>query len=100
MTQGKVLHEPLNAHDATRLIHTIAREGDVGWSHHGREQMQARTMTAGDCLNVMRSGVVTEPADLISGTWRYRIHTQRMSVVVAFRTDTELTVVTAWRNRR
>jgi hypothetical protein len=56
-------------------------------------------LTTVDCVNVMRAGAVTEPADFERGTWRYRIHTNRICVVVAFRSETEIVVVTAWRKR-
>jgi len=44
----------------------------------------------------LKAGCV-EGKDLISGTWRYRIRTPEVCVVVAFRSETELVVVTAWR---
>ncbi len=53
-------------------------------------------MTTVDAVNVLRGGVV-RPGEFENGTWRYRVQTRRMTVVVAFRSTTELTVVTAWR---
>ena len=41
-----------------------------------------------------------EPAEWEHGSWRYRVHTQRIWVVVAFRSETRLVIVTAWRTRR
>lgn len=32
-----------------------------------------------------------------NGSWRYRVRTARMAVIVAFRSETALRVVTAWR---
>ena len=52
-----------------------------------------------DAVNVLRGGVV-EPAELEAGTWRYRVRTSRMYFVVVLRSETELRVVTAWRNKR
>ena len=52
----------------------------------------------GSCANVLRAGTVG-PAEAEHGEWRYRVRTQRMAVVVAFRSETELRVVTAWRFR-
>ena len=49
-----------------------------------------------DAINVLRGGIV-EPGEFENGSWRYRVRTQRMYVVVAFRSETELRVVTAWR---
>jgi hypothetical protein len=58
-----------------------------------------------DVVNVLRGGVV-RPAEFENGSWRYRVETQRITVVVAFDPDPdeaetedeiELVVVTAWR---
>jgi hypothetical protein len=56
-------------------------------------------LTAVDATNVLRGGVV-EPGEFENGSWRYRIRTQRIYVVVSFRSETELRVVTAWRWKR
>ena len=92
--------EPLGPDDATHLIHQIAREGDVAWSQHALEEMHADNLTTVDCVHALRAGAVDEPAELIMGSWRYRIHTQRIWPVVAIRSETEIVVVTAWRRQR
>jgi hypothetical protein len=53
-------------------------------------------MSVLDCVNILRGGVV-RPAELERGTWRYRVETARMAVVVAFRSRDTLVIVTAWR---
>jgi hypothetical protein len=92
--------EALDRERATALIHRIIRDGQVAWSQHAIDEMRKDKLTTVDCTNVLRAGAVTEPADLERGTWRYRVHTQRMCVVVAFRSDEELVVITVWRKRR
>lgn len=94
------MNEPLHLDAATALIHRIVRDGAVAWSQHALHEIRADDLTTVDCVNVLRGGAVSEPAELINGTWRYRIHTQRINVVVAIRSETELVVVTAWRRRR
>jgi hypothetical protein len=81
-------------------VKRIVREGDIAWSEHARKEMAKDNLDMGDCLNVLRAGAVSEPPDLERGTWRYRVHTSRICVVVAFRSETELAVVTAWRKKR
>ncbi len=49
-----------------------------------------------DCVNVLRAGVA-EPPEFEKGSWRYRVNTNRICVVVAFRSETYLVVVTTWR---
>jgi hypothetical protein len=94
------VNEPLAPDVATRLVKQIIRNGDVSWSDHVKEELLKDDLTTGDCLNVLRAGAVTESADLERGTWRYRVHTNRMCVVVAFRSECELRIVTTWRKRR
>ena len=52
-----------------------------------------------DVVNVLRNGTLTETGELVATTWRYRLHTERFCVVVAFRSVTELVLVTAWRKK-
>jgi hypothetical protein len=73
-----VLVEPLSPPDARRLIREILH------------------LTMVDVTNVLRGGVV-DPAEFENGSWRYRVRTARIAVIVAFRSETELRVVTAWR---
>jgi hypothetical protein len=40
---------------------------------------------------------VVDPAEFENSSWRYRVRTARIAVIVAFRSETELRVVTAWR---
>ena len=94
------LKEPLSPDAATALLHKVIREGQVACSQHAADEMRADDLDLVDCVNVLRAGAVSEPADLINGTWRYRIHTNRMTVVVAFRSDAEIVIVTAWREKR
>jgi hypothetical protein len=93
------LSEPLRSDDCRLLIRTILQSGRFTYSRHAKEEMLADDMTTVDCENVLRGGVV-QPPDFEKGSWRYRVETSRMAVVVAFRSSTELVVVTAWRVKR
>jgi len=42
----------------------------------------------------------SEPGEFEHGTWRCRVETSRITVVVAFRSEHELVVVTGWRTGR
>jgi hypothetical protein len=82
--------------DAKRLIGQIVRKGTIGYSNHALDEMRKDDLTTVDVVNVLRGGVV-EFCEEVRRTWRYRVRTSRMTVVVAFRSETWLTVVTAWR---
>ena len=85
--------------DARRLIREILTAGEVVSSRHAADEMAKDDLTLIDCINILHGGVV-EPAELERGTWRYRVHARRISFVAAFRSETRLVVVTAWRSRR
>jgi hypothetical protein len=91
-----VLVEPLKPADAKNLIRQILLTGNVVLTSHAQQEMAKDNMTMLDVTNVLRGGVV-DPGEYENGSWRYRVRTGRMCVVVAFRSEAELVVVTAWR---
>ena len=91
-----MLKEPLRAIEAERLIRKIIVEGNYVLSKHAKEELAKDDLDQVDCVNVLRSGWCGEP-ELVNDSWRYRVSTDRMCVVVAFRSESELIVVTAWR---
>jgi hypothetical protein len=91
------LDEPLKPAAAKRLIRGIIQAGTVSLSKHAQEEMTKDDLNLVDCVNILRGGVVA-PGELERGSWRYRVSTPRICVVVAFRSDVELVIVTAWRS--
>lgn len=69
------------------------------FSRHALEELGKDEMSTIDAVNVLRGGVV-RPGEYERGTWRYRVQTGRMTVVVAFKSKIELVVVTAWKGTR
>ena len=94
-----MLPEPLTPADAKRLILQILQTGTVSVSNHARREMARDALTTVDGVNVLRSGVV-EPPEWEDGSWRYRVRAGRVTVVVVFRSEQALVVVTAWRSPR
>ncbi len=90
------LSEPLSPPAARKLIRAILKDGAVNFSKHGRDEMQKDQLVEIDVVNVLRGGAV-EPAEWEHGSWRYRVRTARMVVVIAFRSEAVMVVVTAWR---
>lgn len=94
-----MLTEPLTDTDATRLIKTIVATGHVTVTGHAAEEMANDGLTVVDITNVLRAGFV-EFSEYERGSWRYRMRTARIVVPVAFRSEAELVVITAWRVKR
>lgn len=92
--------EPLKPGEARKLIHQILKDGYVTYSRpHALERMVARQMDTSDCINILRGGKVRE-GEYENGSWRYRIETPKMAVVVTFIGGDELMIVTAWREKK
>ena len=92
------LIEPLRPDEAKRLIRQILESGRFIYSGHAKKEILADNMTTVDCENVLRGGVV-RPAEYENGSWRYKVETDRMAVVICFRSKSELVLVTAWRKK-
>lgn len=90
------MDEPLAPDEVKKLLRHILQTGRFIYTKHAKDEMIADDLTTVDCENVLRGGLV-RPGEYEYGTWRYRVETSRVSVVVAFRSENELVVVTAWR---
>jgi hypothetical protein len=96
-----VLPEPLSPPAAKALILDILANGEVSFSNHALDEMgkEDPDITEEEAFAVLRGGIV-EPAELRSGSWRYRVRAMGAYIVIAFRSETHAKVVTAWRMRR
>jgi hypothetical protein len=90
---------PLRAGDAKKRIRSILNEGRFRFSSHAEDEMWNDELSPGDVENVLRGGVVREP-EWENGSWRYQVETSKIRVVIAFRDESTLVVVTAMRRNR
>lgn len=90
--------EPLDAAALKQLLRVVLASGTLTFSGHALTEMEKDGLTTVDCTNVLRGGV-PEPGEFEKGTWRYRLRTARISVVVALRSEQHVVVVTAWREK-
>lgn len=95
-----MLNEPLSAGAAKKLVLEILANGAVTYSRHAREEMADDDLAELDVTNVLRAGRMKMPAEFEHGSWRYRIETASMAVVIAFDSETHVIVVTAWRYKK
>jgi hypothetical protein len=84
---------------ATGLVRRIVREGVVAFSDEALEMMRSEGLTTADCHNVLRWGI-SDPPSRRGDMWRYRLHTAAASVVVIFRSEAEIVVLSAERKPR
>lgn len=91
-----MLGVPLTPPQVRLLIQGVLNEGDLEFSAHALQEMKKDGLSELDIVNVLR-GSWPEPGEYEHGSWRYRISTQQITVVISFRDDSWLVVVTAWR---
>ena len=86
---------------ARKLAVRILREGRTVFTKHCRKEMADDDLLETDVVNTIAGGLITEPGEIsLRGGWRYRVRTRRITVVIEFRSDEEMVVVTAWREAR
>lgn len=88
---------PVSRSEAKKRARALLERGRVSFTKHARRRMAERKMDTGDVQNVVRCGFINNEGEIVDGTVRYRVETQRMFVVVAFRGENELVIVTAGR---
>ncbi len=93
------MKEPLPPSTVKRLLIAILADGVLSFTGHAYEEMAKDNLTEVDVRNTLRAGIV-KPGELVSGSWRYRVSTARISAVVAFRSETHAVVITAWREKK
>lgn len=93
------MKEPLSPRDAKRLIREILSTGEVRFTRHALEELKKDGLEEIDCVNVLRGGTVG-PGEFENGSWRYPVRASKVTVIVAFRSETQLVVVTAWKEKR
>ena len=90
------MDEPLGEPECRQLIRQVLSKGSLSFSRHALSEMATDRLAETDIVNVLRGGF-PGPGELENGSWRYCVKTQRIAVVVSFRSRASLVVVTAWR---
>lgn len=75
----------------------------VFFSKHAIQELMADDLTTVDALNVLKSPAsrINQEGEWEKGSFRYRLETTNLMVVIAFQEDGKgLIVVTAWDKRR
>ncbi len=95
----------LGRNQARKLISKImnSHPQNVVFSRHALEELKADHLTTIDAFNVLKSSgsrILTD-GEFINGSYRYRLETKNIMVVIAFWDKGDgLIVVTAWDKRQ
>jgi hypothetical protein len=94
----------LNRNEARKQIAKIVQSspGQVRFSSHSLRELLNDDLTTVDAWNVLKSpdAKVLMEGEFQNGSFRYRLETNNILVVVAFQEDGKgLSIVTAWRKK-
>lgn len=89
----------LKPDEARDLFRSIVADGDVEFTGHALVELKNDNLLTTDCLNVLRGGEVVG-TQIRHGKLRYRVANKQMTAMVAVNSQTELCVITAWRNAK
>ena len=96
------LPAPLSPSDAQRVIREAVEGGQVVFVMHAEEEIASDLLDTWDVQNVLLGGHVGAAYER-GGAWRYRVSTERLTVVVEIEDEDgqpEIIVVTGWRNEK
>lgn len=71
----------------------------ISFSKHGLVSLDKCNLKTGDVLNVLMAGKIKGDPEFEHGSYRYRVETNKITVIIAFRKPNHVVVVTAWRNK-
>lgn len=83
----KILSEILNRADISKIT----------FSGHCRKEMTVDSLTTVDIFNVLKAGRIYDEPEWVHETYRYRVETDKIIVVIAFGKPSFIRCVTAWR---
>lgn len=90
------MDEPVDAPTLRRILRQVLAQGNLAFTRHALQEMANDDLSEADIVNVLRAGRY-DGCDFEQRSWRYRVATALMVVVVALRSEHRAVVVTAWR---
>lgn len=93
----------LNSTEALKNIRRLAKAGSVAFSGHAMQRLRQRDLTTSDVMNVLQTSDsrVMGEGEFEDGSYRYRVATRMIIVVVAFNNEgTLLNIVSTMRRSK
>lgn len=90
----------LDRTQARKLLSEILNKSgtdNVLSSKHCKEELRKDSMTMLDVFNILHGGQIYHDAEWIHESWRYRVETKKMLVVITFKKPDIVYCITAWR---
>lgn len=104
MSNADIRTTRLGKNQARKMVSEIVNKypANVFYSKHALEELADDGLTTVDVLNIIKSGsarIDKQPEfDDERNSWKYRLETNNITVVLSFSSETSFVVITAWRN--
>lgn len=87
--------QKMNRNEARKLISELAKSQRVHILKHAFERMEERNVSTQDALNVLESpsSIIEKDGELEKGSYRYRLSTRKIILVVSFKSDGSLVYI-------
>lgn len=92
----------LERNQARKILSAILNRyglSKISFTRHCLEELQKDNMTVVDVFNVLKRGQIFKDPEWTKGTYRYRVETSIMLVVIGFSPPDCVRCVTAWRKK-
>ncbi|MBT3328095.1 MAG: DUF4258 domain-containing protein [Gemmatimonadales bacterium] len=93
-----MVDEPIDESQLRPILRKVLETGELSFTCHAFEEMEKDELVEQDIRNCLWAGRF-DGCDFERGSWRYRVRTGWIVVVVALRSEAQIVVVTAWRER-
>jgi|SRR3989338_3175632 len=94
------IESQLNPNQARKILSEILNRtgtNKISFSGHCRKEMENDSLITVDVFNVLKEGLIHDEPEHTNGSYRYRVETDKITVVVAFNSPNYIRCVTAWR---
>lgn len=103
MSKSDVRGQRLNKEQARKLVAKISNlyPVNIHFSRHALDELKKDNLIISDVLNVIKSpdAKILSEGEWENNSYRYRLETNNIMVVIAFDSSTSFVVVTAWRKK-
>jgi len=103
-SHGDYKSHKLQKEEARKLLSRITREypDNVLFSKHAVEELAKDNLTVVSANNILRStdAQILVEGEFENGSYRYRLETMDVCLIIVFNSGQELVIVTAWRKRK
>jgi len=75
-----------------------SRPNNIVITSHCKKELKNDDLIVNDLINVLHKGMIYQDPEFEHGSWRYRVETNKITVIITFEKPQKIICVTTWRN--